>query len=129
MKINVTTRWILSSLYLLAGVTLILCGLFGVLGSFWSGLGTGLALVGALQMFRLIRFKNEEEEAAEEEQTRNRRAKAWSWTGYLYVLVAALATLLFKLLDNTTLMLAACGSMCIVVLLFWLCYWWLGRKK
>ena len=131
---HINKRWILSVIYVLLGVSLSVCDRLGLIDAFWGGMGTGLTFVGALQLFRLVRYKTD---ATYKEQTdtaytdeRNRflGMKAWSWAGYLYVLIAAGATFLFKFLGNETLMFAASGSLCLVVFLYWICYLIIRKK-
>ena len=136
MKTNRTirTRWILSILYVLIGIALIVCGRFHLVDAFWSGMGTALAFIGALQIFRLARYqtnptyKENTDIAATDERNRFIRAKAWSWVGYLYILIAAVATIVFKLLGQEILMFAASGSVCLMMVLYWIIYLILNKK-
>jgi len=133
-KMSFMKRWIVAVLYVLIGVTLIVCNLLGLVDSFWSGMGTGLAVVGALQIFRLIRYKTDPayqeqvDTAQNDERNRFLGMKAWSWAGYLYVLISGASIFLFKALGNDTLMFAASGSLCLVVLLYWVAYIILRKK-
>ncbi len=131
---NTVAHWITYMLYLLLGVGLVIGGITEQIDSFWSGMGSALLCVGALRMIGLIRYKTD---AAYKEQTdtavtdeRNRflRMKAWSWTGYLFILIAAVATIVFKLLDMEPQMFMASGAVCLVVVLYWVCYLLLRRK-
>ena len=136
MKPNRTirTRWILCILYILIGASLAVCGNLKVIDAFWSGMGTAFVFVGVLQMIRLIRYntspqyKEATDTAATDERNRFIRAKAWSWVGYLYIIIAAVATIVFKLLGQETLMFAASGSVCLMVVLYWIIYLILDKK-
>lgn len=128
MNKRIITRWIVSAFYIVLGVTLAVCSHFGVADSFWGGMGYALAFVGALQTFRLIRYKTDTvyqeavTTAAQDERNRFLKTKAWSWAGYLFVMIAAIATITFKLLEMETLMLAASGSICLLMILYWIAY-------
>ena len=54
--------------------------------------------------------------------------QAWSWAGYLFVMIAACATLVFAIIDKKVLMMAASYSVCIILLLYWVCYLIVRRK-
>lgn len=131
---NIVIRWILSILYILIGATLIVCNLLHTIDDFWSGMGGAFALIGVLQLVRLIRYqtnpkyKENTDTAVQDERNRFLSTKAWSWAGYLYIMIAAVATIVFKLLEQDTLMFAASGSVCIILVLYWISYL-IVRKK
>ena len=66
----------------------------------------------------------------EEKDERNHfiRNKAWAWAGYLFVMIMAVATIVFKIVGQETLMMAASSSVCLVLTLFWVSYLILKRK-
>jgi small GTP-binding protein len=93
-----------------------------------------LIVVGALQMIRIVRYntsakyKEETDTAVQDERNRFLSTKAWSWAGYLYVLIAAIASIVFKLIDQEILMFAASGSVCVILILYWISYFILRKK-
>ena len=131
---NIRYRWILSILYVLIGVSLTVCGVLKIIDTFWSGMGTAFIVVGVLQILRLIRYqtsaiyKENTDTAASDERNRFIRAKAWAWVGYLYIIIAAVATIVFKLLGQETLMFAASSSVCLMMVLYWIIYLILNKK-
>lgn len=131
---NIMIRWILSILYIAIGVTLIVCDCLQLVDEFWSGMGTAFVVIGVLQMIRLIRYqtnityKENTDTAVNDERNRFIRAKAWSWVGYLYIIIAAVATIVFKLLGQELLMFAASGSVCLMLVLYWIIYFLLNKK-
>ena len=131
---NILVRWILSILYIAIGVTLIVCDCLQLVDEFWSGMGTAFAVIGVLQMIRLIRYKTNAtykentDTAINDERNRFIGMKAWSWAGYLFVLIAAVATIVFKFLNQETLMFAASGSICLIVTIYWISYLILRKK-
>lgn len=56
------------------------------------------------------------------------RNKAWAWAGYLFVLIAAVCSIAFKLLGQELLSMAAGFAVSILVLLYWVCYLVLKKK-
>ena len=131
---NIMIRWILSILYIAIGVALIVCDCLQLVDEFWSGMGTAFAVIGVLQMIRLIRYKNnaiykeDTDTAVNDERNRFIGMKAWSWAGYLFVFIAAVATIMFKLMGQELLMFAASGSVCLMLVLYWIIYFILNKK-
>ena len=131
---NIKARWILGILYLLIGLSLTVCGLLNLVDDYWSGMGGALIIISVMQIVRLIRYKTspqykeETDTAVRDERNRFLGMKAWSWAGYLYVIIAAVATIVFKVLGNDTLMFAASGSVCLMLILYWVSYL-IVRKK
>ena len=56
------------------------------------------------------------------------RSKAWAWAGYLFVLLSAILTIVLKLLGQDLLSVAAGFAVCVLVLLYWVCYLALKKK-
>ncbi len=131
---NIVTRWILCILYIVFGVSLIVCHLLKTLDDYWSGMGVAFAFIGVLQLLRLIRYKTDAKYKEDtdtvrgDERNRFLSTKAWSWAGYLYIMIAAIGSIVFKLLDQETLMFAASGSVCIIITLYWVTYLILRKK-
>lgn len=136
MKANrkIITRAVVAALYFIIGASISIFGEFAAIDPYWSGLGTALIVVGALQMIRIIRYntnakyKEETDIAVQDERNRFLSTKAWSWAGYIYVLIAAVASIVFKLIDQELLMFAASGSVCLILVLYWVSYLIIRKK-
>lgn len=136
MKINrnIIARASLAALYFIIGASIGIYGEFVPIDSYWSGLGAALVVVGALQMIRIIRYntsakyKEETDTALNDERNRFIRNKAWAWAGYLYIVLAAVATIVFKLLNQDVLMFAASGSVCLIITIYWISFFILRNK-
>lgn len=128
------TKWFLSVFYLALGLLLMVLSFFDKVNSFGSGLATAFILVGTLRLVQAIRYKNNPQykeavdTAAGDERNRFIRTQTWAWAGYLYILIAAVATIVFKLLDQDVLMFAACGSIYLLLVLYWIIYFILRKK-
>lgn len=124
----------LNTLYIIAGVILFGLGVFEIVDSFWSGMGSTLCVIGIIRFVRNYRLNKDEEyrEKVEIELTdeRNRfiRNKAWAWAGYLYILISASLCIIFKIMNQNDLSMYASGSTCLVMVLFWVSYIYLKRK-
>ena len=94
----------------------------------FSGMGGALIAVGVIRMIQILRYSKDEayREKAEIERTDERnqfiRNKAWAWSGYLFVLITAISTIVFKLVGQDLLSMAAGFAICILVVLYWVCY-------
>ena len=119
---------------LAAGLVLSGLGIAEIVDEFWSGMGSALAIVGALRLLRFYRLKKNEsyrekmETAATDERNQFIRTKAWSWAGYLFILCAAVSVIVFKLLGNDLLSQASSWGVCLMLVLYWISYLILKRK-
>ncbi|MBQ3520363.1 MAG: hypothetical protein IJA50_00510 [Firmicutes bacterium] len=99
-------RRILSVVWVVIGLVLIGLAFAGKVDSFWNGMGSALLIVGALQLLRYHRFnKNEayrEKMEIEVNDERNHfiRNKAWAWSGYLFILIAGVSVVVFKIIGQ-----------------------------
>ena len=127
-------RYLVSIVYVIIGVIIFGLGLAGKVDEFWSGMGSALFTIGVIQLIRFYRFnKNEayrERIEIEESDERNHyiRNKAWAWAGYMFVIISAVAVLVFKLMGQELLCMAAAMAECLVLVLFWVSYHILKRK-
>ena len=124
----------LSIFWVLLGVVLAVCGLTGAIDDIWGTTGFALMAVGALQIFRQMRYRRDEaykekvDVAIEDERNRFIRGKAWAWAGYLFVIIAAVSSLALRAFGREELAdLAACG-VALLVFLNWGSYMVLSRK-
>ena len=130
MKQN--TFWAI--LWLIIGVTLVALSAVAQLDGFWSGMGTALLVIGTCRLLRDHRLNNSAQyrEKMEIYETDERlhfiRAKAWSWAGYLFILIAALAVIVLKLLSLDLYATVASGAMCLMLVLYWGAYLVLHKK-
>lgn len=131
---NNKKRFITNIIEIAVGVVLSGCGFAGILDEFWRGMGTALVIVGALKLVRQIRYQTSSsyKEAVDvqinDERNKYLRMKAWSWAGYLFVLIAAFATVILKILGYDQYSLFASGGVCLMVVLYWVSYLILGKK-
>ena len=97
-------------------------------------MGSALLVIGVIQLIRRYRLeKNEayrEKIEIETNDERNHfiRNKAWAWAGYLFVMIMAVGCIILRIVGQDTLSMAASGSVCIMLVLFWCSYYFLKRK-
>ena len=132
MKSN--RRMILSIVWIVLGVSLLVGNLTGLLGDYWGGMGGGLLGVGVFQVIRNIRYlrnpayREKVDTTNQDERNKFLANKAWAWEGYLYVLTAAVATIVFQIIGKQELATAAGLSVCIIMVFHWLSYLYLQKK-
>lgn len=127
-------RMIMSVIWVILGVVLVALGFAGKVDSFWNGMGSALLVVGSLQLLRHYRLSHNEayrekyEIEVNDERNHFIRNKAWAWTGYLYVLIASVATIVLRVMGQDLLATAAGMTVCLVLVLYWVSYYVLKRK-
>ena len=132
MKSN--RRMILSIFWVVLGAALLGANLTGLLGDYWGGLGGGLLGVGVFQVIRNVRYLSNPEyrekvnTSNNDERNKFLANKAWAWAGYLYVLTAAIATIIFQIIGKAELATAAGFSVCTIMVFHWLSYLYLQKK-
>ena len=131
MKKNDT---IFAIIWLVLGLPLIGLSIAGLVDSFWSGMGSALVVIGACRLLRAHRLNKSEEyrEKMETFETDERfhflRAKAWSWAGYLFVIIAGVSVIAFKILGMDAASQAASYALCLLLVLYWGAYFVLKKK-
>ncbi|MBE6995713.1 MAG: hypothetical protein E7429_03135 [Ruminococcaceae bacterium] len=131
---NYGSRIFLSIFWIVLGIVLCACHFAGLIEEYWSSMGFAFIVVGILQVIRQIRYRTnkdyQEKFDTEVYDERNRflRNKAWAWAGYLFVLIAAVSTIVFKLMDMEECMMMASGSVCLLLVLYWVCFLILRKK-
>lgn len=127
-------RLIASIVEIVIGVVLTICGAAGLLDSYWSGMGTALIVVGGLMLARQLRYKTNTEYKEKvdveinDERNKYLRIKAWSWAGYIFVMLGAFGSIFFKIfgLDLYSQFSAYC--VCLIMVLYWISYMVLRKK-
>ena len=119
---------------IIAGLALFGLGFAEIVDEFWSGMGSALLVMGIVRLLRFYRLKKNDsyrekmETAVTDERNQFIRMKAWSWAGYLFILVSAIATIICKLLGQDLLCQFACGAVCLMLVLYWISYFVLKKK-
>ena len=127
-------RAVIYGFYILLGTTLMALGVGEVVDAFWSGMGGGLLGVGIVRLIQMYRLKKDDtyREKMETEMTdeRNRflRNKAWAWAGYLFILIAAVAVIVLRVMGQALLSQAASYALCLMLILYWVSYLILRKK-
>ena len=119
---------------LVAGLALIGLGIAEIVDEFWSGMGSALMVIGAIRLLRFYRLKKNDayrekmETAVTDERNQFIRMKAWSWAGYLFIMVSAVATIIFRVLGQEQFSMFCSYSVCLMLVLYWISYFILKKK-
>ena len=119
--------------FLLGLVLTVLCCL-ETLDEFWSGMGSALMVVGIVRLLRSYRlsrsktYREKREVAETDERLHFIRNKAWAWAGYLFIIICAIGTIIFKLLGQDLLCRFLSGAVCLMLVLFWVSFFILKKK-
>lgn len=127
-------RIIVSIVWIITGIVLVSLSFMGKVDSFWNGMGSGLLIIGAAQLLRFYRFsknpvyREKTEIEQNDERIRFISSKAWAWSGYLFILIAAVCCIIFKIIGEDLLSLAASTAVCLMMVLYWIVYLILKKK-
>ena len=127
-------RFLLAIIYVVIGIVLMGFAIAGKLDEFWSGMGSTLLVIGILRLVRAYRFNKNEayreklEVEASDERNHFIRNKAWAWAGYMFVIIMGIAVIVFKIMGQETMSMAAARAVCLVITLFWISFYILKRK-
>ena len=121
-------------LEILLGAGLLIGNAIGHVNEYWSGLGTAMIVVGSIFLWKQFRYRTDKayKEAVDtqnnDERNRYISLKSWSWAGYLFELISAVAAIILMVADRGDLVPFASGSVCLMVFLYWVSYLILRRK-
>lgn len=131
---NKDRRFLVSIVYLVLGLVLISAFSLGFVDEFWNGVGFGFLGVAIAQIIRFYRFKKNEayrekmEIEASDERIHYIRNKAWAWAGYLFVILAGVGTIIFKIIGQDFWSQAAAFGVCFIITLYWVSFFFLRKK-
>jgi uncharacterized membrane protein len=127
-------RLVINIIWVMIGLVLVGLAFLGKVDSFWNGMGSGVLVIGVINILRVYRLnKNEayrEKVEIEISDERNKfiRNKAWAWSGYLFVLIMAISSIVFRIINMEQLSVFASYTVCLMILLYWISYFILKRK-
>jgi uncharacterized membrane protein len=127
-------RLIASIVWIVIGFILSICNWFDIVDSYWTGMGTALLVVGSINLFRQIRYnkdaayREDVETKVQDERNRFIATKAWSWSGYIFVIIASIASIALRALGFRELSMFASACACLIILSYWISYMILQKK-
>ena len=128
-------RLALSIFWTVLGVVLIALSIAEVLdSSIYAGMGGALTAVGALQVARTMKYRNDPEFREKldteilDERNSFLRMKSWAWTGYFVVLIEGAGVVIAMILGKETIQQVLAYSICLIIAIYWISYMVLKRK-
>lgn len=128
-------KLLLNCMWVVAGTVLVVLSFMEKIPSdVWSGVGGGLIGVGALQIIRNLKYRNNPEYKqkidieANDERNRYLRMIAWSWTGYIFVIGSAVISLVLLIMGERTISQTLGLCMCAELVIYCISYLTVGRK-
>ena len=127
-------RIVIQIVEIVVGIILLGLGIAGKVDDFWSGMGGALIGVGAMYLVQTVRYQNNEEYRENTDTERNDernkflQMKSWQMTAGWFTMIAAIGTFVFKFAGKEDLMMLCSGGICLMVILYWVCYLYLKKK-
>lgn len=129
-KMAVSVFWVI------LGSALIILDAMGIIdNSICSGLGGGWIVIGIMQIYKNLKYHSDadykEKIDVELSDERNRyiRMKAWAWAGYIFIIGAAIVSIVLFVMKQTAYGQIISYCMCSVLVFYWLSYILLQRKE
>ena len=127
-------RLVLGIVYITFGLLVSVFSFAGIVDEWWQSFGVAIFIVGVADIFRHRKYVTNAEYREKvdlsnnDERIRFLAMKAWSWAGYMFVIIAALAVIGFQIAGLEIWSLACSGCVCLVMLLYWISYMVLNKK-
>ena len=125
----------LSMFWVVLGIILVGFSFVGYIDQYWNGFGCGILAVGAIQIIRQLRYHKDEEYREKvdvelnDERNKYISMKAWSWAGYLFVMIMAVGTVVSRILEWDEIITQTTSlSVCLIMVLYWISYMVLKKK-
>lgn len=119
---------------IILGVTLTILGEKNIINEIFTGMGIALIIMAILQLIRIYKYNTDSDYQEKidteiaDERNKYIRMKAWSWAGYMFVILAAVATIICMAIDQKILMYAFSYSVCAILILYYGSYLVLRNK-
>lgn len=116
------------------GIGLIVAAKVADIDSFWAGMGAALVVVGAVRLVQQIQYTTNKEYKenmdieVNDERNQYVAMKAASLAVRIYVLGMGVAAIVLKILNYDTYVTFAAGSICVLMILYWLSYLYANNK-
>ena len=127
-------RMIIQIVEIVAGVILLGLGVTGKVDEFWSGMGGALIGVGAMRLVQMVRYQNNEayrenvDTERSDERNRFLQMKSWQMAAGWFTMIAAVGTFVFKFAGKEDLMMLCSSAVCLLLVLYWICFLYLKKK-
>ena len=129
-------RLLLSIFWIVLGIVILIMAMTEKLDAVYGGMGGALIAVGAMQVMRNLRYRNNPEYRekidieSNDERNRYIRMKAWSYTGYITILgLCAAGIVFYYVMGNKELGQPMMMTVCFMLVVYWISYYILSKKQ
>ena len=130
----INRRLVLGVVYIIIGILLSILSFCGTIDEWWQSFGIAIFVVGIVDIIRYIKYRSNVEYkekvdlSSSDERNRFLSMKAWSWAGYLFVIISGLGVIGFQIAGLRVWSIACSYCVCLIMILYWISYIILKRK-
>lgn len=112
----------------------VLSEVLNIIDNFWSGMGVSFVVISIIRFVQLYRYQKDDSYAEKidiqnsDERNRFLAEKARSMAFYYFILIAAISTIVLRVMNYNQSSLIIAYTIGLLVLIYWLSYQWLKRK-
>ena len=130
----INRRLALGIVYIIVGVLLSVLSFVSIVDEWWQSFGVAIFIVGIVDIIRYIKYRHNVEYkekvdlSSSDERNRFLSMKAWSWAGYMFVIISGIGVIGFQIAGLTVWSIACSYCVCLIMILYWISYTILKRK-
>jgi hypothetical protein len=130
----INRRLALGVVYIIIGVLLSVLSFVSIVDEWWQSFGVAIFIVGIVDIIRYIKYRRNVEYKEKvdlsnsDERNRFLSMKAWSWAGYMFVIISGIGVIGFQIAGLRVWSIACSYCACLIMILYWICYMILKRK-
>lgn len=125
---------IINTLYIILGIVLIVLVFMNKVNSLFAGFGGGLLGASVVQLIRAIKYKTNSEykemvdTKTNDERNRFISMKALSWAAYSFIMICAVVNIICLIMSKVIYMQISAGIICVMLVLYCICYLIVSKK-
>ena len=130
----INRRLVLGVVYIIIGVLLSVLSFVSIVDEWWQSFGVAILIVGIVDIIRYIKYRRNVEYKEKvdlsnsDERNRFLSMKAWSWAGYMFVIISGIGVIGFQIAGLRVWSIACSYCVCLIMILYWISYTILKRK-
>ena len=130
----INRRLALGVVYIIIGILLSVLSFVSIVDEWWQSFGVAIFIVGIVDIIRYIKYRRNVEYKEKvdlsnsDERNRFLSMKAWSWAGYMFVIISGIGVIGFQIAGLRVWSIACSYCVCLIMILYWISYTILKRK-
>lgn len=130
----INRRLALGIVYIITGILLSVLSFVSIVDEWWQSFGVAIFIVGIVDIIRYIKYRSNAEYkdkvdlSSSDERNRFLSTKAWSWAGYMFVIISGIGVIGFQIAGLRVWSIACSYCVCLIMILYWISYSILKRK-